>query len=316
MAQVIDKREAMLSLLRPGVKQSYVPAGFFLHFDKQFHKGRAAIDKHKEFFRATGMDFVKIQFELDWPQIEAKEAKDWGRVPRLTRAFFEPQLEVVEGLVKEMGSEALVILTLYSPFMILAHLGDRGMLMEHMAEDLEAVRPGIEQVTEDLTDFVRRCAKVGLDGFYHSTQGGEDNRFADPAVFDQGIKPYDLEVMQEIERLCHFNILHVCDYAREWYGGYSDLTQFQEYPGHVVNCSLEGMNPEMISAMFHRPFMGGIERLGPLATGSAEDARAAARQALGEKSDRFILAADCTVPATTPWENLAAAIDEAHLYRG
>jgi hypothetical protein len=28
--------------------------------------------------------------------------------------------------------------------------------------------------------------------------------------------------------------------------------------------------------------------------------------------DRFILAADCTVPGDTPWENLRAAIEEAH----
>jgi hypothetical protein len=30
--------------------------------------------------------------------------------------------------------------------------------------------------------------------------------------------------------------------------------------------------------------------------------------------DRFILAADCTVPSETPWDNLLAAIDAAHAH--
>jgi len=314
MATVIDKRDAVLSLLQPGAKQTYVPAGFFLHFDRQFHMGRPAIDKHIEFFRTTGMDFVKIQFEVEFPQIDAKRPSDWANLPRLGRAFFEPQLEVVKGLLEEMSREAVVVLTLYSPFMIAAHMGDRSLLIQHMEENLDAVRPGLEQITEDLTDFVRRSSQAGLDGFYHSTQGGESGRFSDPAVFDEGVKPYDLEVMREIDRICRFNILHVCDYARDQYGGYDDLTRFFEYPGHVVNCSLEGLHPQIISAMFGRPFMGGMERKGPLATGTTDQVREAAREALAEKSDRFILAADCTVPADTPWDNLKAAIAEAHTW--
>jgi uroporphyrinogen decarboxylase len=67
--------------------------------------------------------------------------------------------------------------------------------------------------------------------------------------------------------------------------------------------------------MFGRPFMGGLERLGRLATGTPEDARRAAAEALAAAPARFILAADCTVPGDTPWENLKAAIDAAHRYR-
>ena len=51
--------------------------------------------------------------------------------------------------------------------------------------------------------------------------------------FIECIKPYDLTVMEEIDRSCVFNILHVCDYE----GGYDDLAPFLDYPGHVVNCA-------------------------------------------------------------------------------
>ncbi|MFI5386946.1 MAG: uroporphyrinogen decarboxylase family protein [Fimbriimonadales bacterium] len=312
MATTIDKREAVLGLLDRNAKQTYIPAGFFLHFEKSCHTGQAAIDKHKEFFRFTGMDFVKVQLELDFPTVAIEKPQDWANLPFLDTGFFEPQLGVVRGLVEALGKDALVIVTLYSPMMMANHIGDRNLLNAHLEEDVEAVRPGMQTMTDSLIGFVRECVKAGVDGFYHSTQGGEDGRFSDPSAFDLGVKPYDLEVMREIERTCRFNILHICDYNRDLYGGYSDLTRFFEYPGHVVNCALEDMNPELVAAIFRRPFMGGMDRCGALATGSEAEVRTSARSTLSEAPDRFILGADCTVPANTSWENLRAAIDEAH----
>ena len=50
--------------------------------------------------------------------------------------------------------------------------------------------------------------------------------------------------------------------------------------------------------MFGRPFMGGLERKGILATGAPADVAQAAADALRQRSSRFILGADCTVPGT------------------
>jgi uroporphyrinogen decarboxylase len=152
---------------------------------------------------------------------------------------------------------------------------------------------------------------VGVDGFYASTQGGESFRFGGTDIFERWIKPADLAVWSEINS-CRFNILHVCDFE----GTYDDLTPFLDYPGHVVNCALEvgieKLTPRDAAALFGRPFMGGLERKGVLATGSPEQIRAASREVLLNAPERFILAADCTVPAETPWDNLKAAIEVAH----
>lgn len=307
-----DRRSALLDLANGSAKLDTIPAAFFLHFDSVFHSGQAAIEKHKEFFRFTGMDLVKIQFEVDFPRIAVDKPSDWQQIPRLDKDLFRPQLDVVRGLVQELGAEAPVVLTLYSPLMIAATIGDQDTLNRHLEENFEAVRPAMEQITEDLAAFVADCIEVGLDGFYHSTQGAEERRFTDPSVFDRAVKPYDLQVMREIDRRCRFNILHICDYHRDAYGGYPVLARFKEYPGHIVNCSLDGKTPQEVSDLLGRPFMGGMDRRGPLATGTAEEARHAATESLAQASDRYILAADCTVPANTPWENLRAAIDAAH----
>ena len=61
--------------------------------------------------------------------------------------------------------------------------------------------------------------------------------------------------------------------------------------------------------------MGGMERKGALALGNPEAIREAATGALALAPERFILAADCTVPSDTPCENLKTPIETAHQYR-
>jgi uroporphyrinogen decarboxylase len=311
----MNKRDALLSLLDPSARPQTIPAAFFLHFDPAFHRGQAAVDKHLDYFRFTGMDLVKIQFEHPMPQMDIRKPRDWGKVPVYGKDFFEPPLRVVEGLVKSAGREALVLSTLYSPFMLACQTAGPETVVRHIAEDPAAFKRGIDALTQGLLGFVRACARLGLDGFYSSTQGGESGRLRDPGAFAECVRPYDLAVMSEINRTFRFNILHVCDYHLP----YADLAPYTSYPGHVVNTSLKlagkTVSAREVAAMFGRPFMGGLDRMGAVATGTPEEIRQAVQDALQDAPERFILAADCTVPAATPWENLRIAIQTAHEHR-
>ena len=308
----MNKREAMMMLLDPAHRVESVPAAFFLHFDPSYHRGKAAVDKHLEFFRFTDMDFVKIQFEHHMPPREIQEPGDWGDVPVYRKEFWREPLAVVKGIVEAARKEAVVILTLYSPFMFAGQIAGAETVVRHIQENPEAFKRGIGAVTEGLLGFVKDCIGVGLDGFYSSTQGGESGRLTDPKSFADCVRPYDLAVMNEINRSCAFNILHVCDYHLP----YADLSPFTDYPGHIVNTSLKLVDKEItareVAAMFDRPFMGGMERLGVIAGGTPEAIRKEVRTVIESAPDRFILGADCTVPANTPWENLKVAIQAAH----
>jgi uroporphyrinogen decarboxylase len=311
----MNKRDTMLSMIHGTASLEYIPAAFFLHFDNAYHQGQAAIDKHLEFFRATGMDFVKIQYEQGFPlSTPIRKPEDWAHVPLCSEEFFEAPVHVVEGLVKAAKSEALVLMTLYSPFMWAAHLAEEGNIANHLTENPEAVKKGLEIMTENVLTLVRACKRAGIDGFYASSQGGETFRFQNPNIFQKYIKPTDLTVWEEVSS-CSFNILHICDYE----GGYNDLTPFLDYPGDVVNSSLKlgdrTLTPKDVSQLFGRPFMGGMERKGVIATGSSEAIRQAVADVLAQAPERFILAADCTVLSDTPWENLKTAIETAHQYR-
>ena len=311
----MNKRDLMLGLLDETGDASYVPAAFFLHFGAQYHTGRAAIEKHLEYFKYTGMDFVKIQYEKSFPHIaEIVKPSDWAKMPRYGRDFYEEQLQVIGGLVEAAKKDALVIVTLYSPFMCAGHTTSHAIMTDHLNHDPEPVRRGLEIITDSLMEFVNACIDLGVDGFYHSTQGGEAGHFEHKETFERYIKPYDLLLMEEINRRCPFNILHVCDYALP----YDDFSPFLDYPGHIINCPLSlgdtTLTPTEAARMFKRPFMGGLERKGELATGTPEQIAETVEAILRDAPDRFILGADCTVPSETSWDNLKAAIDTAHAY--
>jgi uroporphyrinogen decarboxylase len=311
----MNKRDVMFSLLDEKPLPPYVPAAFFLHFPPEFHEGQAAVERHLEYFHYTGMDFVKIQYERPFPSIPSiQRPEDWITMPRYGRDFYEEQLKVVERLVRAAKREAVIVVTLYSPYMCAGHTTSDLLLTGHLQQSPELVQKGLEIITESLLIFVRGCIDLGVDGFYHSTQGGEAHRFADDRIFELYIKPYDMMLMEEINQRCEFNILHVCDYLRD----YDDFTPFLDYPGDIVNCPLKvgekTLTPAEAAKLFKRPYMGGMERKGILATGTPDQVRQAAEAVLHNAPERFVLAADCTVPNDTPWDNLRAAIDVAHAY--
>ena len=316
MSVSVNKREVMLGLLDKPSAQEYIPAAFFIHFEESFRLGPAAVEKHLDYFRYTGMDFVKIQYERTFPPIaEIKKPEDWGKMPLYPLDFYQPQLEVVKGLVKEVKKEALILVTLYSPFMCANHTATAPVVTAHLQENPEAVKKGLEIITDSLMRFVKECIRLGVDGFYASTQGGETGRFQDSRIFTDYIKPSDLVLMNEINRSCSFNILHVCDYHRS----YENFGPFLDYPGHIVNCNPQLNTGRMawqeIAQMFKRPCMGGLDRHGSIVSGDKEEIEKAVNEELRQVSHPFVLGADCTLPGEIPWLNIRTAIAAAHAFQ-
>ena len=60
--------------------------------------------------------------------------------------------------------------------------------------------------------------------------------------------------------------------------------------------------------------MGGLDRHGVIVTGDQAEIEAHVEAVCQEAPDKFILAADCTVPGEIDWHNLRIAIDTAHRY--
>jgi uroporphyrinogen decarboxylase len=308
-----NKRERMLAWLAGEKLPNYTPAAFFLHFGDGYKTGSAAAKRHLEFYRHTDMDFVKIQFEQTYSRQDfLQQPADWSKLKLAKLDFYEPLLQAVRELVKAEKKNSLILMTLYSPFMCAGHCATAPVLLRHLEENPEAVKKGLEILTESQMLFVRACIKEGVDGFYTSSQGGEAHRFSKPEIFTKYVKPYDLVAMQDIQKKCAFNILHVCDYVAP----YADYSAHYDYPGHVVNCNVQLKDKHVaateIAAKFRRPFMGGLDRHGIIGSGTPAQVEAEIRNVVKNAPSRFILGADCTVEADTNWDRLKHAIAVAH----
>jgi uroporphyrinogen decarboxylase len=308
-----NKRERMLGWLAGQGASDYTPAAFFLHFGNDYKAGSAAAKRHLEFFRHTDMDFLKIQFEQTYSrQAFLQKPSDWSKLKLAKLDFYEPLLQTVRELVKAEKRNSLILMTLYSPFMCAGHCATAPVLLQHLEENPEAVKKGLQILTESQLLFVRACIKEGVDGFYTSTQGSEAKRFTTPAIFSKYVKPFDLVSMKEIASACPFNILHVCDYVAP----YANYDAVYDYPGHVVNCNVKltdrRFTGQEITRLFNRPFMGGMDRHGIIATGTASQVEMEIRRVVKSSPRPFMLGADCTVEADTSWDRLQHAISVAH----
>lgn len=312
-----SKRDLMLQVLDKSTTSNYVPAGFFLHFPAQQRTGDAAVKAHLDYFRATGMDFVKIQFEQSYPQVlDVKSAADWAKIPVLKEEWFAPSLYVIKGLVKAAKPEALILPTMYSPYQMAKQAVPKETLLKHVQEDPEAVSRGMENITLSVMNYVRAAVRAGVDGFYTCSQGGEANAVADRVLFNRVIKNYDMLIQKEVAQLTPFNILHVCDYE----GAYAEFgPRFQDYPGQIVNVPLaaEGkpLSLNQAADLFKRPVMGGIDRHGVLSTGTPVEVKKAVELVLKDAPAQVVLGANCTVRTDIPIQNLQVAIRTAHEFR-
>lgn len=313
LKRAVNKRDAIFSLIEGKRLDGYIPSAFFVHFGEGYKTGDAAVNRHLEYFQTIDMDFIKVQYEAEFPLLNSiKRPEDWEKIPFYKKDFYEKQLYVVKELVKKGKKSAPVIATLYSPFMSAGHSATGEVLTAHLKADPEQVKKGMDIILESTLIFANECIKLGVDGFLSSTQGGEGFRFQDPDIFNTYVKPYDLVLMNRINEACECNVLHICDYV----GDYNNLAPFTDYPGHIVNCSMKVANnmlqPADIFKQFNRPVFGGMEKRGPISQNSSEVLTKEVQRVLKNAPEQFILGAECALLGNIDWKQVRKVVDMAH----
>jgi uroporphyrinogen decarboxylase len=128
-----------------------------------------------------------------------------------------------------------------------------------------------------------------------SSQNGE-------GTYDRLVKPGDLRILDAVQGGA-FNLLHVCGHA-------VNFARFGGYPVHAVNWAdrYAGPSIDLVTGWLRPAICGGLDNLGTMAAGSAEDCEKEAADAIRRAGNRpFILAPGCTFdPATVPADNLHA----------
>lgn len=320
-----NKRELLWQVLDQSRQNDYIPVFFNIHFkDKE---GQKAVQSHIDWFRTTHVDFVNVKYEY-FPTIQpVKSTKDWKNVKPFEPETWEEQLNVIRGLKRELGQEALIIPTVFSPLRVLiqtagAQLSSdregRRRVVELIKQDPKAIKPALEAVTGSLLYYIREARKAGADGFYISSQGDDLEEFGG-GVFVDVIKPYDKQLSDLAAQIAPYNILHICES-----GGHFTADTFKDYldyPGSVVNPPLHnwqgtGLSLKDISRLFNRPVLGGLNnRSKALREGTLEELKAEVDEILKDAPRNFIFGADDSVPNDVDQEKLRKIVDYIHTWR-
>ena len=284
-----NKRELLWQVLDQSRANDYVPVFFNIHFPDK--TGQKAVQSHIDWYKTTHVDFVNVKYEY-FPEIQAvNSTKDWKNIKSFAPETWEEQLNVIRQLKHELGSEALIIPTVFSPLRVL-----------------------IQTAGSQLS----RARKAGADGFYISSQGDDLEEFGGE-VFNSIIKPYDRQLSDVAAEVAPFNILHICEsgghFTPETFNDYLD------YPGSVINPPLHNWKDKSISLadisrLFHRPVLGGLNnRSQALKDGNLAELKAEVDEILKNAPANFIFGADDSVFNDVDQETLRKLVDYIHTWR-
>lgn len=320
----INKRERLLQVLDQSRQSDYIPAFFNIHFaDKS---GWKAVKAHIDWFRQTHVDLVNVKYEY-FPIIQkVNNPSEWKNVKAWDHSVWDDQLLVVRELKRELGNEALIIPTVFSPLRVLIQATGssfsydregRKAVVELIRKNPKAILPALKMVTDQLVYYIREARKAGADGFYISSQGDDLEEFGGK-VFQEILKPYDRQLADAAAEVAPFNILHICEsgghFTPETFNDYLD------YPGSVINPPLHNFKDKsldlaQISQLFNRPVLGGIGYKGAFLNGTIEEAKAEIDELLKNAPKNYIFGADDSLPNDVDPERVRILVDYVHTWR-
>ena len=302
---MMNKIERVRAALR-GEEVDRVPASFWFHFTPDKAHGEASVKAHLDYYRESGVDFLKVMNEHHYEaNVDIKTPADWRQVrpAPLRSSFYQGQLDEVKRLADALQDECLLVTTIFGPFGSGNHTANN-RVTEHLKADPEAVSQGLGAIAESLAEFAIACVEAGAAGIYYSAQGGEADRFTEEEFLTY-IKPHDLTVLNAVKDHGEFHLLHICK-------GNIRLPLYADYPGHAVNWAVT-KNTLSLSAgrdLFERAVIGGLDDRGIVVDGSPEAIQAAVRAVIDEAGARgFMVGADCTLPTDIPVPNIRLAVE-------
>ncbi len=307
------KKEIMDAFKAGTLSQSYVPAAFFVHFDRNHKEGDAAVNAHLQYLLKTNADILKVQFEQYVERIpELDKQETWDNIAPIPEDFYRPTVEIIRKIQECAGRDIYVMPTVYSAYQVARQSLRDENIPKAAVERPEDLKRVLGYYQKALEWFVKECKAIGIEGFYMTTQGGEMKFNSIPGFFEDIIKPLDLQLMNLCQQDAKLTILHICD----WEGTYDSLDKFTDYPGDIVNTPMH-LNGTPFTLrdgekLFGRPVLGGFKKEEVIIGGTPEEVAATVREVISKApKGRLMIGADCTVSAA-PIENVHSAVATAH----
>lgn len=317
------KRERLMATIR-GEPVDRPPVALWRHFPGDDQRPEDLAAATVAFQRRYDFDFIKVtpasSFCLrDWGAQDRwvgsmegtreytyypiQAADDWRRLPPRDpdQGALAAQLQCLRFIADELGGEVPFIQTIFNPLSQAKNLVGRERLLVHLRHHPDAVRAGLEVITETTVRFIRAACETGIAGVFYAVQHAQYALLSEEEYATFG-RPYDRRVL-EAARGLWLNVLHL-------HGTEVMFDLVADYPVQVINWHDRETWPSLAEAQsrFGGAVCGGLQRWDVVVRGDPDQVRDQAADAIEQtEGRRFILGTGCVIPIVAPTSNIRAA---------
>jgi len=261
----------------------------------------------------SSFDFRDNQEEAPTLSTVVKEAGDWERLWVLDlRKELREFVRCNEVLARDLRRMPFIY-TIPSPLIqAMNGVGTPERVIQDMAEDPDALKQGLETITETTIDFARACVDAGATGiFFGIGGGGRVWRELTMEQLEEHALGYDRRVLEAVD--CPIKLMHICSTPQ---GNPQDKDLmgsgwFKKYPVDCINWDAHEYTwIDEAKRIYGDRFAicGGLNRITTLRTGTPAEVEAEAKKAIDDAGEGggFMLGPGCTVYQDMPRENYNA----------
>lgn len=239
----------------------------------------------------------------DYQEPVIKNFEDWEKLKVLNPRYghLGQMLDCLKLLIKEYSQTTPIIQTIFSPLSQAKNLIGKDSFLFHLRANPEAVKKGLEIITQTTLAFMEELKKIGIDGIFYAVQHAQYNILS-IAEFQTFGRNCDLQIL-EAAKSFWLNVGHI-------HGENIMFDQVKDYPVQVLNWHDRQTSPSLSEAQnqFNGIVCGGLKQWDTMVLGTPESVLQEAKDAIDQTSGkRFILGTGCVVPVTAPYGNILAA---------
>ena len=279
------------------------PFSFWYHFGLHHMPGRTYAEAQIDFYRAYGVDFIKIMNDYPYPLPRGLDAliaeEHWERVEPISGgdACWKDQLEALSIIHREIGKEVPFVETVFSPWTTARRLTRTGDLREARSRYPETLLGAMEAIATSLANYAVEAVRRGAAGIFLSLGAATDDVMS-AKDYEVWGRPFDLKVLKAVAG-SGFNVLHI-------HGKRVHFDAVLDYPVQALNWSHFTSAPSLkeARARTRKTLLGGIDEttIDYRSASEVESQVAQALEAIGGRG--MMVTPGCTVPTDTPARSL------------
>ncbi|MGQ9881680.1 MAG: uroporphyrinogen decarboxylase family protein [Armatimonadota bacterium] len=291
-----------------------VPYSLWYHFRLNPPAGETLANAELEFHAKYDPDLLKVMhdipYEMSMGMASIHAVEDWAKLPVLPpdKGNFAEQLAALRIIQRRKNDDAPMVDTVFNVFAYAQKISQQ-QLLNHLRQNPEAVRVGLERIAQSLAGYAKKLVEEGI-GVYLAVAGASAD-LATPEEYARDFLPLDEMVLDSAQGAA-VNVLHI-----HGENIYFDLLLPLASKAHVLSWSNRITAPSIPEARLKYTgcIMAGVDEVN-IKSLMVEQVKAQVRETIEQTRGRgVIVAPGCAVPTDTPPE-LLLAIREAVLEAG